>query len=257
MKNILLIILILGISCVTENEKICWNFLKKIGLTDAGAAGLMGNLKAESGIVSAKYEHKFKNELKLTDEEYVDQVNKGIYTRFTTDKVGFGLAQWTSQSRKEKLLQACKGKIGDFKCQLEFLMTEFKTKSRFIPILEFLKTSNDVRDCTIEVMLKFEAPKDTSDKKKKKRVGYSMEYYNEFKGTKGSEDPEEPEEPEEEEPEEEREEPEKPKERTYTVVKGDSLYKIAKKFGTTIDTLVRLNGLTERHVEKGQVLRFP
>ena len=118
----------------------------------------------------------------MTAQEYVDQVNQGIYTNFTKDKVGFGLAQWTSERRKTNLLEACKGKIGDFQCQLDFLMTEFQTTERFIPILSLLKTSNDVRNCTVEVMVKFEVPKDQSDEKKDKRTRYSMAYYEEFKG---------------------------------------------------------------------------
>ena len=52
MKYILFIFLIFGITCATENEKIVWDFLKGEGLTDAGAAGLMGNLQAESNIQS-------------------------------------------------------------------------------------------------------------------------------------------------------------------------------------------------------------
>ena len=183
MRNTLLIILIIGISCATDNEVNCWIFLKQHGLTDAGAAGLMGNLKAESGIKSVIYEHKYEPMLNnMTAQEYVDQVNQGIYTNFTKDKVGFGLAQWTSERRKTNLLEACKGKIGDFQCQLDFLMTEFQTTERFIPILSLLKTSNDVRNCTVEVMVKFEVPKDQSDEKKDKRTRYSMAYYEEFKG---------------------------------------------------------------------------
>jgi hypothetical protein len=57
MKYTLLLILILGISCSTSNEKIVWNFLKRQGLTDAGTAGLMGNLQVESNIQRIIYEN--------------------------------------------------------------------------------------------------------------------------------------------------------------------------------------------------------
>lgn len=44
----------------------------------------------------------------------------------------------------------------------------------------------------------------------------------------------------------------------YTVVKGDSLDKIAKKQGTTVEELMTLNGLTKKSVLKiGQVLTVP
>ena len=47
----------------TGNEKIIWDFLKDNGLTDAGAAGLMGNLYAESTLKSVIYENSYKKAL--------------------------------------------------------------------------------------------------------------------------------------------------------------------------------------------------
>ena len=43
-------------------------------------------------------------------------------------------------------------------------------------------------------------------------------------------------------------------ETTYTVQKGDSLYSIAKKFGTTVDALKSLNNLTSNLLSIGQIL---
>ena len=43
-------LLIFGISCATQNEKIVWDFLRQEGLTEAGVLGLMGNLQIESNI---------------------------------------------------------------------------------------------------------------------------------------------------------------------------------------------------------------
>ena len=57
MKYILLIALILGISSFSADENTVWQHLRNAGLTKAGAAGLMGNLKAESGIRSVIYEN--------------------------------------------------------------------------------------------------------------------------------------------------------------------------------------------------------
>lgn len=47
-----------------------------------------------------------------------------------------------------------------------------------------------------------------------------------------------------------------PKYQTYTVVKGDSLYVIAKKFGTTVDNLISLNNLKTNSLSIGQVLKI-
>ncbi len=44
---------------------------------------------------------------------------------------------------------------------------------------------------------------------------------------------------------------------SYTVVAGDSLWSIAKKFGTTVDEIKRLNNLTNDTIFIGQVLKIP
>ena len=44
----------------------------------------------------------------------------------------------------------------------------------------------------------------------------------------------------------------------YTVVKGDNLTKIAKKYGTTVDTLVALNGIKNKNlITVGQIIKLP
>lgn len=46
-------------------------------------------------------------------------------------------------------------------------------------------------------------------------------------------------------------------ESTYTVQRGDSLYSIAKKYNTTVDTLKSVNNLTSNILSVGQVLKLP
>lgn len=45
--------------------------------------------------------------------------------------------------------------------------------------------------------------------------------------------------------------------KTYTVVPGDSLYKIANKYGTSVDEIKRLNNLTNNNLSIGQTLLIP
>lgn len=231
MKYILLLFLIISTFCSTENEKIVWNFLKSEGLTDAGAAGLMGNLQAESNVRSVIYENIYKATLGFTDQEYVDKVNDGTYTNFVNDKVGFGLAQWTYYTRKQALLNMCSKDIGDLNCQLRYLMHEFNTD--FKSILAFLKSSTSVYDCAIKVMVEFENPADQSESRKNFRYQLSKNYYDTFTGVA-------------------------PSGNTYTVVAGDTLSAIAARFGTTVAVLCEINGITNPDlIVVGQVIKLP
>ena len=231
MKYILLLALIFGAYSQTANEKQVWKHLRGAGLTKAGAAGMMGNLKAESGIQSVIYENVFKPQIGLTDQEYVDKVNDGSYKNFVNDEVGFGLAQWTYYTRKQALLDMCKGKIGDLECQLKYLMHEFNTD--FIGILATLKSSTDVYACAIKVMVEFENPVDQTESRKNFRYRLSKKFYDEFTGTG-------------------------PAGNTYTVVAGDTLYSIAQRYGTSIEILCELNGIENPNlIYVGQTLILP
>lgn len=48
------------------------------------------------------------------------------------------------------------------------------------------------------------------------------------------------------------------KDKTYKVVRGDTLSKIAKQYGTTVDTLVKLNGIKNKNlIYVGQIIKLP
>ena len=240
MKSILFIALIIGISSYTANEKRVWDFLVgEAGLTKAGAAGLMGNLQAESGMQSVIYENAYKSSIGLSDQEYVNQVNDGRYpeSKFIYDAVGFGLAQWTYSVRKQALLTACRGKIGDLGCQLNYLKIELG--NYFAGVNYLLKTSNSVWDCTIRVLVEFENPADQSSGVKNYRYSLAQNYYNTFAGGSSTPTP-------------------GPSGKTYTVQYGDTLSAIAIRFGTTVAVLVQLNGISNPdYIYVGQVLKLP
>ena len=184
MKYIILLALIIEITSFTNEETTTWNYLVNAGLTKAGAAGLMGNLKGESGVKSVYYENSYKKRIGMTDQEYVDKVNNGEYSEynFVHDNVGFGIALWTYHTRKQNLYNACHGKIGDLNCQLEYLVKELKTY--YSTLYRTLTSSNDIIVCTRKVVLTFER---ASYNVQKRRISYAQAYYNAFAGVKSTE----------------------------------------------------------------------
>ena len=110
-------------------EKQIWDFLKAEGFNDFGAAGLMGNLLAESGLRPNNMEDQYQSKLGYNDESYTRAVDNGTYTNFVKDAVGYGLAQWTYWTRKQNLLNFARQNnksIGDLDMQLHFLVKELK-----------------------------------------------------------------------------------------------------------------------------------
>ena len=176
----------------TNEEKI-WNFLKaKIG-NDYGAAGLMGNLYAESGLNPQNLENLCEKRLKeagkvyCTDTAYTLAVDIGEIGReeflnpLPGRQYGYGLAQWTSAGRKGGLYDLVKSKgvsIGDLEAQLEYLEQELK--NGYKSVLSALKGATDVKTASDIVLIKFENPKDKSDSVKNKRAGYCQTFFEKY-----------------------------------------------------------------------------
>ena len=149
-----------------NNEEKIWNFLTGKGLNSYGAAGLMGNLFAESGLNPHNLQNTYEKKLGYTDDSYTDAVDSGKYTGFTHDSAGYGLAQWTYWSRKEALLNYVKAagtSIGDLETQLGFLWKELAES--YTAVLAVLKKATSVRQASDAVLLKYEQPKDPASRR--------------------------------------------------------------------------------------------
>lgn len=183
---------------VTINSvtKKVWRYLTKTaGMTEAGAAGMMGNLYAESGVMPVRLETLCKQRYRerlgkiYTDATYAAFVDDGTISRaeFLTPmgfRYGWGLAQWTTPSRKAGLYDLCKNKkvsIGDVETQLEWLLTELKTTYK--SVYKTLTTTNSIRIASNDVLMKFEAPADTGMGVQDTRYIYSKQYYDVYAGT--------------------------------------------------------------------------
>ena len=169
-----------------DNEQTIWQFLKSKGLNDYAAAGVMGNLYAESGLRPDNLQNSNEKKLGLSDAQYTAAVDSGSYTNFVHDSAGYGLAQWTYYSRKENLLNRAKaaGKsIADLTVQLNYLWEEITENAT---ITKELKAADSVRAASNTILLKYERPADQSEAVRARRTGYGQVYYDKYAAGKGS-----------------------------------------------------------------------
>ena len=163
----------------TNEEKI-WNYLMSKFNNAYGVAGLMGNLYAESGFRPENLQNTYEKSLKLSDTEYTTKVDNGTYTNFVKDKAGYGLAQWTYWSRKEKLLNYAKEQkksIGDLEMQLDFLYLELQGYKAVFNTIKSAKSIREASDC---VLTQYERPADQGTAVQEKRASYGQNTYDKF-----------------------------------------------------------------------------
>lgn len=174
-----------------DNAQKVWDKLLTAGLTPAGAAGLMGNLKAESGLNPRNLQNSFETKLGMSDADYTAAVDNGTYTNFVHDGAGYGLAQWTNHKRKAGLLAYAKARgrsIGDLDVQIGYLLQELQTM--FKALWDKLRATGSVREASDAVLLDFERPASISNPitiqaTRNRRGKLAQEFYDKFVGGKG------------------------------------------------------------------------
>lgn len=176
---------------MTSTTEQVWDYLLKSGLTAAGAAGLMGNLKAESGIIPNRVEILCLKRLRehgrtYSDQSYTAAVDSGAITKseflhpIPGKQYGYGIAQWTSPNRKAGLYDLAQSKgvsIGDLDTQLEYLIRELKTSYK--PVYSVLISTNSVQTASDAVLTHFEQPANAQSMKQE-RANYGYQYFNQF-----------------------------------------------------------------------------
>ena len=168
-----------------DNAQKIWDKLISAGLTPAGAAGLMGNLYAESGLRPDNLQNSCEKRLGYSDADYTAAVDCGAYGSFVTDGAGYGLAQWTYPSRKAALLAYARARgrsIGDLDIQADYLLQELQ--SLFPAVLRLLRTTDGVREASDCVLLQFERPANQSKENCARRAGFAQEFCDKFAGGK-------------------------------------------------------------------------
>lgn len=169
-----------GMKSESYSEKQIYAFFKGVGMTDAGASGMMGNMYAESGLKSHNLQNSYEISLGMTDMEYTKKVDAGVYKKFKKDAAGYGLCQWTYHTRKAKLLKYAKSKrksISDTKMQLQFLIKELKRD--YSEVWNTLTSSKSLKTCSDAVLLKFEKPA-AGAAASPLRLSYSKKYFTKY-----------------------------------------------------------------------------
>lgn len=177
------------------NEEIIWNFFKSQGFTDAGVAGIMGNLQQESAFLPTNLEQAANNKSGYSDARFTEEVDNGTITReefissqrfsaytYTTGGItyytyGYGLAQWTFYSRKAALYDYAKSRgasIGDLNMQLSFMMKEMSASLK-----NLLKTTADVADACLQFHNIYEGSADTAAMIQR-RINYALAIYDKY-----------------------------------------------------------------------------
>ena len=184
----------------TDHQEI-WTYLKRKGISEEGAAALMGCWQAESGNHPNRIEGDYMSSFpgfdavassQTTMDNYVENIlwpatEKNVSINRAAYKgndghlyPGFGLAQWTGK-RAEKLLNYAKSKGLDWKslgCQLDFAMSELS--STYSSVLSAIQNTGDIAELTKIVFNKYEGCK--KEDWLRKRQEYAAMIYQEFTG---------------------------------------------------------------------------
>ena len=161
-------------------ESYIYHYLLTTIKNPIGVCALMGNLKAESNLKSNNAQNSGNKKLGLTDEEYTSKVDSGEYTNFVKDCIGYGIAQWTQWSRKEKLLKRSRIEgvsIGDLTMQMDFMIDELKG---YPAVWNSILTGTDIKTVSDIILTQYEKPANQSDAVKNLRASYSKTFYNEY-----------------------------------------------------------------------------
>ncbi len=148
-----------------NTEKILSFFMQK-GLSLAQAAGFIGNMKQESGLNPA-----IEQGGRIVDDSYVPK-----------NGVGFGLVQWTFDSRQKPLVEFTKQMgvgITDLGGQLGYVWQELNTG--YQSTLAAVKATDDPIEAAVIIHDKYEVSADSAAAVRSVRGGAAKEVYDKYK----------------------------------------------------------------------------
>lgn len=166
-----------------------WGMLtEELHYTPEGAAGFMGNIYAESGMISNKVNSRYKG----GDVQYTTNADKTMTKdEFIKDGYAYGLCQWLGV-RKGSLWEHTKDKgksIADVDGQIALIKKELKGVY-YGNLLKNLTTTKSIYDSTMRVMVKYEAPSYSEcNASFGKRYEAAKRYYKQFMKKEKTNDP--------------------------------------------------------------------
>ncbi len=165
----------------SSNEQKIYNFfVGEVHLSPAGAAGIMGNMHAESS---------FDFTAAQTPDAWSDMS--------TARNKAVGLVQWDG-GRRPTMINWAKDKHGTdprdttgagpngLVVQLNYIWYELNTISQYKDLLQLLKTTTDPGDAAFQWHRVYEVSSDSPDKIEKNRVEPARQYFQKYNGTTAS-----------------------------------------------------------------------
>lgn len=168
-----------------DYEEKYWNDIYARLKNEYGTAGLMGNLKKESGLIPYRKQGDMTPPY-VASQEYTNSVDNGTISKdtFCNDSIGYGLAQWTFHTRKQQLYSfhtEMAVSIGSYELSLKMLFFELDTG--YTDVRDYLRTATSVRGASDYVLHNYEQPDDQSEAEEVERYQLSQQIYDKYHGT--------------------------------------------------------------------------
>ena len=172
------------------SEQTIYNALRSGGLSRTAVCAMMGNMNAESALISTNVEDRSQ----MSDAVYTQEVDNNTISeqRFINDTYGYGLCQWTHYSRKQGLYDLAKSKgvsIGNEEMQCEYCIWELQNK--YTGLYRFLGVTENLAEATKRICSEYEQPayNNYAD-----RINTAQMYFNRLAANDSAEIPTKPEE---------------------------------------------------------------
>lgn len=170
-------------------SKYWFDLLPLFSGNEYGTAAFMGNLWAESSCIPYRLQGDYLNAdgIYAGSIAYTNGVDGGSIseTTFVNDNKGYGVAQWTFSTRKQRLYYLYQNgsydSIGSYPLSIAMITDDME--GNYSDTWNILKTATNIRDASDYVLFHYENPDDKSESVQETRAAYGQMFYDRFAGT--------------------------------------------------------------------------